>query len=537
MITQFQRVIHRHGRIIFMVLLGIIVVAFLAWDYSGYFGSVGRAETAKKLYGKSISPRDVDAAKRRQSLMRNARAADEAALERETLEQMALIAKARSLGISATEDEVGVELRKNITYIRQAAFKNAESDAAAYQQFRTEILSPRKLNDDDFYQLLEEGIILKKLVELVSSTVKVTPAEASSFASEFSEKISAQAVRFELNDYMKAVKPTEDDFKKFHEFHPDQFRTPNRVNVDYVAFPVDASKVTVTDQDVEKTYQENKEYFKTPDGKTQTLKEVAPLLKKNLAQQKASGEAMNRATEFTVKLVPEAGKTPLTFEQAATELGLKVKQTGFFSENEPVKEIGSPAFTSAAFKLNDEIPVSDPVQSREAVYVLYRRGVQPGRDLKYEEAREAVKTACIASKALELARETGAKKREAVLASIKQGKSVEKALAEAGVKAQVLKPFSLSDNPDEDVFANEARRTASQLPPNGVSAFTENIAGGFFVAVTKREAGKADDVKKLQARIEQQLTEIHKGQLLEDFQKATLEEALGKKPADKPTVQ
>jgi hypothetical protein len=111
------------------------------------------------------------------------------------------------------------------------------------------------------------------------------------------------------------------------------------------------------------------------------------------------------------------------------------------------------------------------------------------------------------------------------------------ALAEAGVKPLVIKPFSLSDNPDEDVFVNEARRPAAQLPVNGVSTFTENMAGGFFVVVTKRETAKTDDVKKLQVRIEQQLTEIQKNQLLEDFQRATLEEALGKKPSAKPTLQ
>ncbi len=534
MITHFQRIIHRHGRWIFLILLAIIVVAFLAWDYSGYFRQMGAGESAaaRRIYGKVVNQREIETAKRRQGLMRNSQVTDDSILE-----HMALIEKARSLGIAATEDEVGAELRRTISYMRQVAFKNAESDEAAYRQFRSDVLGPRRLTDDDFYQLLEEGILIRKLVETISSSAKVTPGEVSSFASEFSEKISAQAVRFELNDYMKIVKPTEADFKKFHETHPEQFRTPNRVNVDYVAFPVDASKITVTDQDVEKAYQENKEYFKTPDGKSQALKDVAPLLKKNLAQQKASGEAMNRATEFTVKLVPEPGKTAMTFEQVAAELGVKVKQTGYFAENEPVKDIGSPAFTSAAFKLNDESPVSDPVPSREAVYVLYRRGVQVGHDLKYEEAKDSVKTACIASMALSTAREAGEKKREAVVALIKQGKSVEKALAEVGVKAVVLKPFSLSDNSDEDVFVNEARRTASSLPVNGVSAFSENMAGGFFVAVTKREAGKADDIKKLQVRIEQQLTEIHKSQLLEDFQKKTLEEALGKKPDLKASLQ
>jgi parvulin-like peptidyl-prolyl isomerase len=164
MITHFQRIIHRHGRWIFLILLGFILVAFIHWDYAGYASasSRGPAPTGGTVYGKKVNARELDYAKRRfvlnfllmtgQNIPANEMM--DARVEEQVLNQMALIEKARRMGITVTDEELFRDFQQFIKQMRQHSFKDAENDEEVYRRFVSEVLGPRRLNAKDLEILI-----------------------------------------------------------------------------------------------------------------------------------------------------------------------------------------------------------------------------------------------------------------------------------------------------------------------------------------------------------------------------------------------
>lgn len=532
MITHFQRHIHRHGKWVFSILLFIILVAFVLWDYAGTVRR-DRQESTIKVYGRRISPRDLDLAQRLtmlnltlmsgQEMRMNDRA--RTLVQRQTLQRMALAEKARRMGLSVEDDEVVREVQRWFT-------KDGQFNQAAYSQFLSDALGPRRLTEADFEGMVRQDILLRKLLRLVGSTAKVTDAQVADFARELLQRLTVAVCRFNAADELAAVKPSDADLMRFYKDKPDLFRTPDRVRVAYVAFPVDPAKVTVTDQDLQEAYEANRSIFTTPDGKVKPFKEVADVLRHEVPRRKAMQQALAQATEFTVRLVAEPGKATPSFQELAREKGLAVKETGFFSANEPVPGILTPEFAAAAQRLGEDNPVSDPLPGDNAVHVLRLLERQPSVLPPFEKVRDAVRNACATDMALRLAREAGSRKRGEVLALLQGGKTFEQALAELKLKPALPPAFTQAEAPPRDPMETAIRHVAGTLPAGTVSEFVPTPTGGFFVGMLSRQEPKPDDVTRLIPQVRQVLIESEQQQVLQAFQADVVKEAMGRLPID-----
>ncbi|MBI4027141.1 MAG: peptidyl-prolyl cis-trans isomerase [Verrucomicrobia bacterium] len=535
MITRFQKVIHRHGRWIFLLLLAVILVAFLLWDYAGIqMRSQGLMPTRPwVIYGRKIPPKEVEISKRLFALnleMMTGRplqmdARGQKMLEEQSLGRMATVEKARQMGLTVADEET-------IADVRQFFTRNNEYRQESYEYFLREVLGPRSLSEGHFERLIQENILLRKLLGMIASTAKVTPQHARIFASEVLEKITASACRFETTNYLAQIKLSEEQVSAFYNEHHDRFRTPEKVKASYVAFPIEAAKAKVSDQEMQQAYDANQNMFRKPDGSLKPMKEVADILRYSITQQRT----VRQATEFTIKLVPEEGKEPPTFDRLARDNGLEIKQTGFFAENELAPGISTPDFTYAAFKLTRENPVSDPISSQNAVYVLhFLEEPQASFVPPYESVKAAVKSACAEDLALKLARENGRKKRDEFIAMLGQGKTADQAWGLLKLKPQRPKPFSGDEELPSDPFENTLRRAAFQLPEGAVSDFIQTAEGGFFLHLALRQQAKPEEISKIEPRIFQTILQIQQRQLVEDFRKSVLEEALPKSEAPPPS--
>jgi len=529
MITHFQRAIHHHGRWIFMILLGVVIVTFLFWGAGDVFQRSHQTATDGTVYGRTIDPRELERAKRLFVFNLAFRSGGNFQLNRQTeplveqasLRRMAMVEKARRLGITVGKEEVEAEIRPNF-------LKDGQMDEAAYDRFVSEGLMPRGLTEEDFENMVREDLLLEKLFNLVGSTVKVASRQVRACTEELSESLTISACRFEMSDFMKQVKPTEEQLISFHRDHPDQFRTPAKVRVSYVTFPVQTSNVTISDQELQEIYEANRAMFTSADGKVKPLKEVSVLLRHQLVQERAMQNAEKEATDFTIQLLPEPGKKVSSFDVLAGEKSLMIKQTGFLAPNEQADGISTHEFTSVAFNLSPEIPVSDPVLSTNAVYVLHFLEQQPSSLPPYEQVKATVKTVCVADLALKLARETGDQKRRELIVMLESGKTFTQAADKLKLKPQTFKNFSQIDSLPKDPFETTARQASFQLTAGAVSDLIPNISGCFFVHVLSRQRAKMDEVVKLEPRIHQGLIQMQRQLLLQDFQQSVIDEALVK---------
>ncbi|MCC7519658.1 MAG: peptidyl-prolyl cis-trans isomerase [Verrucomicrobiae bacterium] len=530
MITHFQRVIHRHGRWIFGILLGIIIVAFVLWDYAGVQHRTGpHAAAASRLYGRRISPRDLDVAMRLTLLNllmmsgREVRMNDRARalVEEQTLQRLALVEKARRMGLAVSDAEV-------LETARQWFSKDGQFNPSAYAQFVSEVLAPRRLSEGDFEEMARETLLLRKLFALVGSSAKVTDGEAVAFTKENLERISAVVCRFDAAEFLAESKPTEAQVADFYAKHPDLFRTPERVRAAYVLFPIEPEKIAPTDAELAEVYEASRAVLTTPDGRVRPMSEVADALRIQVKRRKAREAAAKRATELTVKLVPEPGKEPPSFEALVRAEGLVLKETGFMTPQELPSGIKAPEFAAAAHALGPENSISDPVPLGETAFAVIKfLERQPSVLPSLENVRDAVRGACAAELAVTRAREVGARKRAELQAALDEGKPFLATTAALGLKPIPLPVFSALETPPRDRGEALVRRAAILLPAGGVGDFIPSSTGGFFVHVLSRQPVKSDEVANHLAEMKQGLLQMRQQQIVADFQQATLREAFG----------
>ncbi len=532
MITQFQRLIHRHGRWIFLILLGVIIISFLLWDY----GTMGRMDSSRtptiRVYGRTVSPRELETSKKLyrlnlqlatgQPVETNSRA--DRLIQQKTLEQMAMAEKAVRMGISVNDQEVEAEARSLISQMRRAYFPNVKSDEEAFSEFVNMVLEPRALTVADLDQMLRTNLVLKKLAHLLTSTVHVTPQEVEQYALEQLEKKNASFIRFDVTDYMSQVKASPEDLRRYYELNTNMFMVSDQVRVAYVLFPPKEVGVTVSEEEIKSIYDANKAAFMKPDGTMKALKDVSDTLRQEIRRQKALEASESEATEFTVKLAAEPGKAAPTFDDLAKQKGLSVKQTDFFSKTE-IKQ-GIPREFARGVDLSMENRVSDPILSSEGVYVLSLLEKKPSYLPAFEKVKDSVKASYEAKKALEMAREAGEKARQETVSMLASGKKFDQISSALKLHARTLKPFNALDRSPTEAYEMMAHRAAAKVRAGEVSDLVPDTTGGFFVYVQSVEAPKPDDLAKFKPQAQVFLAQTGSRPVFEDFHRLVVKEGL-----------
>jgi len=291
--------------------------------------------------------------------------------------------------------------------------------------------------------------------------------------------------------------------------------------------PKDFQNVEISDEEIGKYYEAHKADLKS-DEKRQVRLASFGLTDE---QKKLTGKARidelqklaDKANDFTEALQAKNA----AFDQVAAKLHVAVKETGLFSKDAPDPLLaGKPEVTAAAFSLSKEAPNSEALQTSESFEILHLVKVEPSRPLTKEEARpkivEALKKQETDQKMAAKAGEIANQMREA----LKNGKTVEQAATEAGVKAEKLTAFSLADQPPgtppspkpepkKDAVPNMdyIKQATSTLSPGGVSNYVTTPEGGLIVILEKREAPEAAEFEKARAPLEKNAL-MQKGQVV-----------------------
>jgi hypothetical protein len=488
MISQFQRFIHKHGRWFFLLLLGVVLVSFLLWDFAGQFGAMGpdgEQQGNYRIYGKRLSEYML------------------AQLESHAVRHLALVGKAERMGLSVTDKELKNQLKT--IFSADGRFDEARFDSLVAS------LQKRGLGEADLIKMLRDDLLVRKMLDLIRGTVKVTSQEALARAGELAEKVTATYCKFEVSDYLSKVKVTDEDIKAYHEKHQEEYKSPERVKVAYVAFTSDPKAVpAVTEEEVQRYYEDNKALYVDKSGKTKSLKEVTPEIRKRLTEEAAKNLALEKATEFANQAIQADAQaaTPSAdgnagndgFAALAEKSGLAVKETGFISGSELPQGVETLEFTSAAFRLSPESSISDPVQGHKSAYVLKLIANQPSENLPLEQVKEQVVQSVKTEKALEMARAKGEEKRQEIVKLVESGKTFEQ--------------------------AGPIQQTALELPVKTVSSLVDDTTGAFFAYVSQRQKGKPDEIASLEPQIRQSLLQTAQYRVVQDFQNSVLKEAI-----------
>ena len=363
--------------------------------------------------------------------------------------------EAERLGIQPSDAEI-VEAVKNFPALQgQSGF-----DPAKYDQVERGVLPSLGFTDEQLRELARDELCLKRIKEVVASGVSLPESESKSNYEQLYGKNFVSVVRVRSADFLKEIKPSDDDVKKYYEAHKTELKTEEKRKVEFVRLALSDEQKKLKDKE-----------------RIDVLQKLA-----------------DRANDVSQALLDKGD-----FRQVADKFQLPVETTGEFTMSAPDPKLkADPQLNQAAFKLTQQEPNSDPVQAADGFAILHLAGVVEARPLTLDEAKQKIVDQIKNDRSREMAMAKGRKAAETVRNGLKAGQPLQFTLEQAGgLKAEKMEPFTVADaadakNPTEKP-KNEAadmmmvKNVSAQLQPGEVSDFVPWIDGGLIVLMEKRE--------------------------------------------------
>jgi peptidyl-prolyl cis-trans isomerase D len=234
---------------------------------------------------------------------------------------------------------------------------------------------------------------------------------------------------------------------------------------------------------------------------TQPLTTAKDAIAETLKFQRAQAEA----SQISAKIAGEL-KSPADLDKVAKENGLTVKESNYFTRDEPISGLGpSPQIASEAFALKDGT-VSDAIHLPQGYALITVTGKQDSYIPKLEVVKERVRADVITKKAIDAAKA----KATALAAKLKSASDFAKAAKDAGREVKTTDMIARGAVIPDAGVSPAIDKVAFALPTGGVSDVIGTDSGAVIVrvadktAVTPAELSTARDSTRKQMISERQ---------------------------------
>jgi peptidyl-prolyl cis-trans isomerase D len=465
----------------------MIVIAVLALPFCLYFvksdTSLIRGDTFAQIYGRKLSVLEAQRDARLFNLAQLLGISDlidglapgggneEQKLGPFVINLTVLRHEADRLGIEPSESEI-IDAVKNFPFFHGAS----GFDPAKYDQVEKNALPSLGFTDEQLRELAHDQLCLKRIKDLIGSSVTLPESEAKSNYEQLYGKNFVTVVRVKATDLTKDIKVSDDDIKKYYEAHQAELKTEEKRKVEFVKLGLTEEQKKLKDRE-----------------RIDALQKLA-----------------DRANDFSQALLEKGAD----FKQVAAKFGFLVESTGEFTASAPDPKLkADPQLTQSAFKLTQQEPNSDPIQVANGYAVLHLAGVAEARPTSLDEAKPKIVDSLKNERSREMAMAKGRQAVETLRGGLKAGQPLQFTLEQAGgLKAEKLQPFTLADDaeaqnsakPKEDsVEMMVIKNVAAQLAPGGVSDFSPSIDGGLIVLMDKRESPDPAKYQEAKAKFEE----------------------------------
>ncbi len=307
------------------------------------------------------------------------------------------------------------------------------------------------------------------------------------------QELSAQVAFFSASNYLSQVTATPAAVAQFYTNYLAEYRLPDRVQVSYVEFNLTnffaQSKAewakTNFDEQVDAVYnQYGAQAFpdeKTPEAAKAKIREV-------LIRQRALAAARAQADEFANAVFNLDPVKPENLAIVAKQKGLAVLVTApFDSQYGPAEFTAPEGFAKIAFGLSPDDPFSSPIAGPDGVYVIAFDKQLPSEIPPFEKIRDRVTQDFQMHAATVLAQQAGTNFAFSVKIRMAAGSSFTSACVAAGLKPEILPPFSVSTKELPELAGraelNQLKQAAFTTSVGQTSSFQETDGGGFVVFV------------------------------------------------------
>jgi hypothetical protein len=380
-----------------------------------------------------------------------------------TFNRLVLDHEARDLGIRPSSKEVVAFVKTLLPFQGTNGF-----DPAKYTEFAQNRLPALGFTDAQIEELVSDQLALNRLKDLLGSGLHVSDSETTEYYNQAYGKLHVAVVRFREADFQNNVQLSDDEIAKYFEAHKAELKTEEKRAVEFVAFGLGEAEKKLTGKE-----------------RVDALQKVA-----------------NRANDFVQAALEKGAK----FADVAAKFNVPVTATGEFSAAAPDPKL--PANTQLvqyAFQLKQDEPVSDAIQGPEGFYVVHLLGMTPSRPFTLEEAKPKITETLSKERLKQLVSTRAADVTRTIREAMKVGTPLDKALAQMGLQAERVPPFSMLENPatkpepspppkpeDKKPDAPDLpaiKSAVRELNPGDASDFVATTTGGLVAVLESREPG------------------------------------------------
>jgi len=258
---DFLRKRKRNWIIIFF--LGLIILSFVVFYGAGKLHDPTNTEVAQ-INGETISQREFAlayerAVERYRQMLKGSLTPEmikglnlKGNLLEELIQKKLVLQEAHSLGLTATDDDLAV-------YITQAP--EFQVGGRFNKERYLQILQANQILPAQFEADQRDQLTMQRLYSIILDAVHVTEAEVRDRYRIDQEKINLNYIKLPISDLASQVKLTEDDINKYYERNKESLKEPLKIQLEYLSYPFEqfASSSQVSEKEIEDYYQSHRE--------------------------------------------------------------------------------------------------------------------------------------------------------------------------------------------------------------------------------------------------------------------------------------
>ncbi len=380
--------VHRNAKIMQFLLFLLIVPSFAFVGLDGYNRMLGGGADVAKVDGRSIKENELDAAYK--SELERIRAANPnvdvklidtpeakyATLERLVREQV-IGAAARDAHFETSDQRLANELQADPT-IASLRGPDGKIDKERYKL----LVGSQGLTPEMFEARVRGQISARQVLKGIQGSGFTTNAVGDVALNAFLQKREVQISVFDAASYATKITLTDADIETYYKANQALFQSPEQANIEYVVLDIESVKkgITVSDDELKTYYEQNSARLASKEERRAshiliTAAKDAPAADKEKAKIKAQS------------LLDAVKKAPATFAEVAKansqDPGSAVKggDLDFFGRGAMVKPFEDAAY---AMKKGD---ISALVESDFGYHIILLTDIKAAKQKSFEESK------------------------------------------------------------------------------------------------------------------------------------------------------
>jgi peptidyl-prolyl cis-trans isomerase D len=379
----------KYNKIVMIFLFLLIIPSFVLFGVDRYQGS-GNEEKVARVDGNNITRSEWDAQHRnevdrirQQSPNVDPTLLDSDAMRYATLERLV---RDRVLAAAAAKSNMTVSEERLTRIFAQdaglAAFRTPDGkfDRETFQ--RVTGRTPEQYEASMRADLATQQVLLG-----ISGTAFTPPALAAATINAFYDSREIQVARFAPDSFASKVTISDADIETYYKDHTAQFQAPEQASIEYLVLDLEAAKknVSVNEADLKTYYEQNKARFGTKEERRASHILIT-------APASASAADREKAKAKAEQLLAEVKKAPTTFADVARKNSQdpgsaeKGGDLDFVTRGAMVKPFDDAMF---ALKKGD---ISDVIETEFGYHIIRLTDIKPAVVPPFEQVRATIES-------------------------------------------------------------------------------------------------------------------------------------------------